>query len=71
MNPAGFILVAVGLFSFAGGLFNWNWFMNTRRAIALVRAIRPVGARVFYMLLGIVIIVFGVFLGFNIIGGSQ
>jgi hypothetical protein len=71
MNPAGFILVGVGLFSFAGGLFNWNWFMNTRRARALVRAIRPVGARVFYMLLGIVIIVFGVLLGFNIIGGSQ
>ena len=71
MNPAGFILVAVGLFSFAGGLFNWNWFMNTRRAKALVRAIRPAGARVFYMLLGIVVIVFGVLLAFNVIGGSQ
>jgi hypothetical protein len=70
MNPAGFILVAVGLFCFAGGLFNWNWFMNTRRARALVRAIGPTGARAFYMLLGIVIIVFGVLVAFNVIGGS-
>ena len=70
MNPVGFILIAVGLFSFAGGLFNWNWFMNTSRARALVRSIRPVGARVFYIVLGLIVIVFGVFLAFNGIGSS-
>ncbi|NOR89625.1 MAG: hypothetical protein GQ524_05165 [Anaerolineales bacterium] len=70
MNPVGFILIAIGLFSFAGGLFNWNWFMNTRRARALVRSIRPVGARVFYMVLGMIVIVFGVFVSFNGIGGN-
>jgi hypothetical protein len=68
MNPAGFILIAVGLFSFAGGSFNWNWFMNTRRARALVRAVGPAGARFFYMLLGIVVIVLGVLLAFKFIG---
>ena len=70
MNPVGLILIAVGLFSFAGGLFNWNWFMNTNRARALVRSIRPEGARVFYIVLGLIVIVFGVFLAFNGIGGS-
>jgi len=70
MNPPGFILIAIGLFSFAGGVFNWNWFMNTRRARALVRSIRPVGARVFYMVLGIIVIVFGVLISFNVIGGN-
>ena len=70
MNPVGFILIAVGLFSFAGGLFNWNWFMNTSRARALVRSIRSVGARVFYIVLGLIVIVFGVFLAFNGIGSS-
>ena len=70
MNPVGLILIAVGLLSFAGGLFNWNWFMNTSRARALVRSIRPVGARVFYIVLGLIVIVFGVFLAFNGIGGS-
>ena len=70
MNPVGLILIAVGLLSFAGGLFNWNWFMNTSRARALVRSIRSVGARVFYIVLGLIVIVFGVFLAFNGIGGS-
>ena len=70
MNPVGFILIAVGLFSFAGGLFNWNWFMNTSRARTLVRSIRPVGARTFYIVLGIIVIVFGVFLALNGTGGS-
>jgi len=70
MNPAGLILIVVGLFSFAGGLFNWNWFMNTSRARALARSIRPVGARAFYIVLGIIVIVIGVFLAFNDIGGS-
>ena len=68
MNPAGFILVAVGLFSFAGGLFNWHWFMNTRRARALVRGIGPTRARVFYMLLGIVVTVIGIMLAVNVFG---
>ncbi len=70
MNPVGLILIAVGLFSLVGGLFNWNWFMNTRRARALVRSIRPVGARVFYIVLGMIVIVLGVFITFNGIGGS-
>jgi uncharacterized membrane protein YidH (DUF202 family) len=70
MNPVGLILIAVGLFSLGGGLFNWNWFMNTRRARALVRSIRPVGARVFYIVLGMIVIAFGVFIAFNGIGGN-
>ena len=63
--------MAVGLFSLAGGLFNWNWFMNTRRSRALVKSFGSAGARVFYILLGIVVIVFGVLLAFNVIGGSH
>ena len=71
MNPAGFILIAIGLFTLTGGLFNWNWFMHTRRAAALARTIRPAGARIFYILLGILVILFGLLLAFNRIGGSQ
>ena len=71
MNTAGFILIAIGLFSLAGGLFNWGWFMQTRRARAMVRTMGPKWARAFYMLLGIVVIVFGILLVLGVIGGSK
>ena len=60
MNPAWFILMAVGVFSLAGVLFNCDWFMNTGSPRELARAIRPVGTRVFYIVLGIIVPVFGV-----------
>jgi len=71
MNPAGFILIAIGLFSFAGGLFNWSWFLNTRRARAAERTFGPAGARAFYMLLGIAVMAFGCLLLFGVFGGSR
>jgi hypothetical protein len=70
MNPAGVIVIAVGLLSFAGGLFNWNWFMNTTSARGVVNTLRPTGARVFYMVLGVAVIVFGFSLVLNLVGGS-
>lgn len=71
MNPAGLVLAAIGLFSFAGGLCNWHWFMNARKARALVRMIGPGAARVFYMLLGLVIAVYGVLLTVGTVGGAR
>ncbi|TFH43477.1 MAG: hypothetical protein E4H01_12010 [Lysobacterales bacterium] len=40
MNLSGILLVAIGLFSMAGGILNWSWFMNTRRSRLLVRMLR-------------------------------
>jgi hypothetical protein len=70
LNPAGLILVLIGSFSFAGGLFNWGWFMNTRRASVLVRVIGIKGARIFYMFLGISVFVFGFLITLNLISAS-
>ena len=70
MNPTGVIVIAVGLLSFAGGLFNWKWFMNTTSARGVVNTLRPTGARVFYMVLGVAVIVFGLLLALNLVGGS-
>ena len=44
----------------AGGLFAWEWFMREWKSRALQRLIGFQGARVFYMLLGIVVAVIGV-----------
>lgn len=54
------IIIFVGLFSMAGGIFDWNWFMENRRARLFVRLFKRTGARIFYILLGLVFVVVGV-----------
>jgi hypothetical protein len=51
------ILIAFGLFSIAGALFDWDWFMEDRRARFIVKILGRSGARVFYVLLGIAMII--------------
>ena len=42
-----------GLFSFAGALFNWEWFMTNYKAAVFVRLLGRGGARLFYAFLGL------------------
>jgi hypothetical protein len=51
------ILVLCGLFMIAGGGFNSDWYMTNRRAQFFVKLLGRTGARVFYVLLGLVLIV--------------
>ncbi|WP_347179146.1 immunity 17 family protein [Roseofilum casamattae] len=60
MDPRGFVIVAVGAFSLAGAIFNWDWFMNSRKARFIVKILSRRGARIFYGLLGVVFIAIGV-----------
>jgi hypothetical protein len=59
MNWMGLILIAVGLFSMAGAAFDWDWYMNNHRARVFVRLVGRTGARIFYILLGLVFASFG------------
>ena len=54
------LLIAVGLLAVAGGLFNWDWYMTDRKAQFFVNILGRTGARVFYVLLGIVLIIVAV-----------
>ena len=54
------ILIGGGLFSAAGALFDWEWFMNARRTRSVSRVLGRTGARVFYGLLGLALAVGGV-----------
>jgi hypothetical protein len=47
------LLVLAGLFSLAGAIFNWDWFMTHRRAAIFVRFLGRGGARFFYAVLGL------------------
>ena len=60
MNPAGLIPVAIGLFTFAAGLFIWDWFVRSKRMRILMNYVGPQGARIIYMILGIILVVIGV-----------
>lgn len=59
MNPAGLLLVVIGLLSFTGGLFNWDWFMNVSKVKSLAKVIGHTGARIFHILLGLGVIIYG------------
>lgn len=63
----GLIFIALGLFTIAGAFFNWEWFMNSRKARPIVRLITRTGARIFYGILGLALTVLGVLFAFNII----
>jgi hypothetical protein len=58
-NPVGLIFIFVGLFSMAGGIFNWEWFMTNRRARLFVKIFGRSGARIFFGILGLGFIIFG------------
>ena len=63
MNPAVTLIftVGAGLFSIAGAVFNWDWFMENSRARFFVQVFGRDGARVFYVTLGLFLIIMGIF----------
>lgn len=49
------LLVGVGAFTVAGAIADWDWFMESTRARGFVRLFGRQGARVFYLVLGLLI----------------
>lgn len=66
-EPLGLLPVAIGLFAIAGGLFNWDWFMSSRKARVIVKFVGRGGARIFYCVLGVAAIVLGLLITLGII----
>ena len=54
------VLILIGLFSILGGILNWDWFMNNWRARFFVNILGRNGTRIFYIGLGIFLVVVGV-----------
>lgn len=54
------IIIACGIFSICGAVCDWDWFMNNYKAKPLVTIFGRNGARIFYGILGAVIIVLGI-----------
>jgi hypothetical protein len=54
------VLILVGLFSIIAAALDWNWFMNNWRARFFVNIFGRNGARIFYIGLGVFLVVVGV-----------
>lgn len=67
----GLLAIAVGLFTVSGAGFDWEFFMNNHKARLVTSILGRTGARVFYGLLGTVLIVFGVLFAFGIIKNGK
>ena len=67
MNPAGLIFVALGIFALSGSIFDWEFFMNSRKVRFLAKFLTRTGARIFYGLLGSGFIVVGILTAMGII----
>ncbi|MCA9058103.1 MAG: immunity 17 family protein [Planctomycetaceae bacterium] len=60
MEPFGLIIVAAGVFTVTASIQDWDFFFNSRKAELLVAMLGRSGARVFYGLLGVVIVILGI-----------
>jgi hypothetical protein len=56
------LIVGAGLFTIIGAAMDWDWFMNNSRAKLFVWLFGRNGARVFYIGLGLFIIIMGTIL---------
>ena len=61
MTPAGIILILIGLFTIAGGIFDWEWFLGHWKARLFVKLFGHTGARIFYIVFGLTIMGVGYF----------
>ena len=66
-DPVGLILVVAGLFAVAGGVLDWEWFMNNRKAQVFVNWLGRGEARVFYIILGLAIAILGLLITFEVV----
>ena len=71
MNVIGLVLSAMGVFAILGGVMNWDWFMNHRKAQFVCGLCGRGGARVFYVVLGAALVTFGVLLASGVIQDTR
>ncbi len=60
------IFVLVGAFSLLSSVKNFDWFFNNSKAKSFVKIFGRNGARIFYSILGIFMIILGLVLGFKL-----
>ncbi|MBP3310314.1 MAG: immunity 17 family protein [Ruminococcus sp.] len=54
------IIIALGAFSLAGGVYNWDWFMNNYKVRRFVNAFGRKVTRVIYGFIGSFLMIIGI-----------
>ncbi len=49
--------ILAGGFCIAGSVFNWDFFFNTRKASGVAKVFGRTGARIFYVIIGLICII--------------
>lgn len=63
MSIERIILIVVGVFCFVASITNWEWFFKNPRAEFVIRIFRGRnGARVFYLIISLILLYIGFFL---------
>ena len=62
MNVRGLVIVLAGVFTIFCAAMNFNWFMEHRKARYIVKYVGRNGARVFYGVLGLMLVSMGALL---------
>ena len=63
----GYLMAVAGLFVLAGSAFNWDWYWGRRRTQVWVDLFGRTGARIFYAILGLAVLVGGVLIAADVI----
>lgn len=67
----GLFLGSMGVFTICGAACDWDWFMGSRKARFFVAMLGRNGARVFYGLLGIAIILIGLAMAVGLVSPER
>ena len=67
MNLWALLLVAVGALVVCSAIFEYDWFMQHRKARFVVGLIGRNGARVMYVFLGLAVSTLGLLMVFNVV----
>ena len=69
MSPivTGVLCIIIGFFPVAAVLFNWQFFMQNRKARVMASILGETGMRVFYVLLGLAFIIGGFLLTIGVV----
>ncbi len=59
------IFLIIGVIAIAASVFNWDWFFNSNGAAMIVQFLNRKGARIFYGMTGVAIVIVGFVLLFK------
>jgi hypothetical protein len=51
------IYLSAGIFALFGGIFNWDFLLNANKSKFLVAILTRTGARIFYIIIGLTILI--------------